>query len=98
MKEIEKRLSDKAKTISEFKVTEKELQDVVKKRRSWNIPGTDGITNYLWKTSTAGRKPLARAMQKWMDDSTTIPQWIALGRMVFLPKRRICHQKKSTAQ
>ena len=33
MKEIEQRLREKVKTISEFKVTEKDPQDVVKKRK-----------------------------------------------------------------
>ena len=88
MKEIEKRLREKVKTISEFKVTEQDLQDVVKKRKNWSAPGIDGITNYWWKTLTAARKPLARAMQKWVDDNTTIPQWIALGRTVLLPKAK----------
>ena len=37
---------------------------------------------------SAARKPLARAMQKWVDDNTTIPQWIALGRTVLLPKAK----------
>ena len=46
MKEIEKRLREKVKTTSEFKVTEKDLRDVVKKRKNWSAPGIDGITNY----------------------------------------------------
>ena len=76
------------KSTSEFKVTEKDLQDVAKKRKNWSAPGIDGITNYWWKTLTATRKPLARAMQKWVDDNTTIPQWIAVGRTVLLPKAK----------
>ena len=84
-------------------MTEKDLQDVAKKKKNWSIPGIDGITNYWQKTLTATRKPLARAMQIWVDDNTTIPQWIAVGRTVLLPKAkdlssRVCHQKKSTAQ
>ena len=69
-------------------MTEKDLQDVAKKRKNWSAPGIDGITNYWWKTLTATRKPLARAMQKWVDDNTTIPQWIAVGRTVLLPKAK----------
>ena len=46
MKEIEKRLREKVKSISELKVTEKDLQDVAKKRKNWPTPGIDGITNY----------------------------------------------------
>ena len=46
MKGIEKRLREKVKSISEFKVTEKDLQDVAKKRKNWSTPGIDGITNY----------------------------------------------------
>ena len=88
MKRIEKRLREKVKSISEFKVTEKDLQDVAKKRKNWYAPGIDGITNYWWKTLTATRKPLARAMQKWVDDNTTIPQWIAVDRTVLLPKAK----------
>ena len=71
MKGIEKRLMEKVKSISEFKVTEKDLQDVAKERKNWSAPGIDGITNYWWKTVTATRKPLARAMHKWVDDNTT---------------------------
>ena len=41
MKEIEKRLREKVKTTGEFKVTEKDLQDVVKKRKNWSAPGID---------------------------------------------------------
>ena len=89
MKGTEKRLREKVKSISEFKVTEKDLQDVAKKRKNWPTPGIDDITSYWWKTLTATRKPLARAMQT---------QWIAVGRTVLQPKPRICHQKKSTAQ
>ena len=88
MKGIEKRLREKVKSTSEFKVTEKDLQDVAKKKKNWSAPGIDGITNYWWKTLTATRKPLARAMQKWVDDNTTIPQWIAVGRTVLLPKAK----------
>ena len=62
MKGIEKRLREEVKSISEFKVTEKDLQDVAKKRKNWSTPCIDGTTNYLWKTLTATRKPLARAM------------------------------------
>ena len=98
MKGIEKRLREKVKSTSEFKVTEKDLQDVAKKKKNWSAPGIDGITNYWWKTLTATRKPLARAMQKWVDDNTTIPQWITVGRTVLLPKAKDCHQKKSTTQ
>ena len=87
MKGIEKRLREKVKSTSEFKVTEKDLQDVAKKRKNWSGLGIDGITNY-WKTLTATRKPLARAMQKWVDDNTTIPQWIAVGRTVLLSKAK----------
>ena len=64
MKGIEKKLKKKVKSTSELKVTDKDLQDVAKKRKNWSAPGLDGITNYLWKTLTATRKPLARAMQK----------------------------------
>ena len=64
MKGIEKRLREKVKSTSEFKVTEKDLQDVAKKKKNWSAPGIDGITNYWWKTLTATKKPLARAMQK----------------------------------
>ena len=74
MKGIEKRLREKVKSTSEFKVTEKDLQDVAKKKKNWSAPGIDGITSYWWKTLTATRKPLARAMKKWVDDNTTIPQ------------------------
>ena len=88
MKGTEKRLREKVKSTSEFKVTEKDLQDVAKKRKNWSALGIDGITNYWWKTLTATKKPLARAMQKWVDDNTTIPQWIAVGRMVLLPKAK----------
>ena len=67
MRGIEKRLREKVKSTSEFKVTEKDLQDVAKKRKNWSAPGIDGITNYWWKTLTATRKLLARAMQNgWM--------------------------------
>ena len=88
MKGIEKRLREKVKNTSEFKVTEKDLQDVAKKKKNWSAPSIEGMTNYWWKTSTATRKPLARAMQKWVDDNTTIPQWIAVGRTVLLPKAK----------
>ena len=88
MKGIEKRLREKVKSTSEFKVTEKGLQDVTKKKKNWSAPGIDGITNYWWKTLTATRKPLARAIQNWVDDNTTIPQWIAVGRTVLLPKAK----------
>ena len=64
MKGIEKILRDKVKSISEFKVTEKDLQGVAKKRKNWSAPGIDEITNYWWKTLTAARRSLARAMQK----------------------------------
>ena len=74
MKGIEKRLREKVKSTSGFKVTEKDLQHVAKKRKNWSAPSIDGITNYWWKTLTATRKPLARAIQKWVDDNTTIPQ------------------------
>ena len=85
MKGIEKRLREKVKSTSEFKMTEKDLQEVAKKRKNWLAPGIDGITNYWWKRLTATRKPLARAMQKWVDDNTTMLQWIAVGRTVLLP-------------
>ena len=42
MKGIEERLREKVKSISEFKVTEKDLQDVAKKRKNWSTPGIDG--------------------------------------------------------
>ena len=74
MKEIEKRLREKIETISEFKVTEEDLQDVIKKSKNWSAPGIDGITNYWRKTLTAARKPLARAIQKWVNNYTTRPQ------------------------
>ena len=45
MKGIEKRLREKVKSTSEFKVTEKDLQDVAKKRKNWSALGIDGITN-----------------------------------------------------
>ena len=46
MKVIGKRLREKVKSTSEFKVTEKDLQDVARKRKNWSAPGIDGITNY----------------------------------------------------
>ena len=62
MKGIEKRLREKVKSISEFKVTEKDLQDVAKTMKNWTALGIDGITSCWWKTLTATRKPLARAI------------------------------------
>ena len=47
MKGIEKRLRENVKSTSEFKVTEKDLQDVAKKRKKWSAPGIDGILQLL---------------------------------------------------
>ena len=83
---IKKRLRETVKSINEIEVTEKDLQDVAKKVKNWSAPGNDGITNYWRKTLTATRKLLERAMQKWVDDNTTIPQCMAVGRPILLPK------------
>ena len=88
MKVIEDKIRAKVHDVDEFKVTEAGIKRVIGKRKNWTAPGIDGIENFWWKTFKASWRPLCAAMNHWVEDQASIPQWLTLGRTVLLPKTK----------
>ena len=86
MEEIESRLKAKVHNVRIFNITEIELGNIIKKRKNWSAPGIDGIQNFWWKKFKSVWRPLCMAMNRWINEPHTIPEWMALGRTVLLPK------------
>ena len=49
MNTVAKKIGQKVTHVQEFTITEKELHQTVKKRKSWSAPGIDGVQNFWWK-------------------------------------------------
>lgn len=86
MHEVGKRIQQKVTSVEEFQVNETDLGNVIRGRKNWTAPGVDGIENYWWKIFRVCWQPLSVTMNRWVEDQTTIPSWLALGRTVLIPK------------
>lgn len=86
MTEIEEKLKNKICSVEDFNIDENKLAGVLKKRKNWTAPGADGIQNYWWKRFKSVWTPLVKTMQTWIIETNTIPEWIAVGRGVMIPK------------
>ena len=86
MKEVERKLKEKIWNIQDFTVKLEDVREVIKKRKNWTAPGSDGIQNYWWKKFTSTWRPLCRVMNNWKLNRSSIPKWLPEGRTVLLPK------------
>ena len=62
------------------------MHSIVKRRKNWSAPGIDGIQNYWWKKLKGTWKSLLNCFSRWVEQPDEIPQWLAQGRTVLLPK------------
>jgi len=86
MKDIGNRIKEKIQEVHEFMVCDKDIKEVIKKKKNWTAPGIDGIENFWWKIFTSTWQPLSEAMNSWIEDQSKIPEWLAIGRTVLIPK------------
>ena len=86
MMKVKQRINEKISRVEELNLSESNLNEIISKRKNWSAPGVDGIPNFWWKKLKATWKPLCLAMQGWIDNNNTIPDWIAVGRTVLIPK------------
>ena len=83
---IKESMKDKIRHVEELQTTEQELLKPIKKRKNWSAPGTDGISNFWWKTMRLTWGKLAAIIQAWIEDPNKVPKWLTLGRTVLIPK------------
>lgn len=67
-------------------VTLSEIQKTVRKTINWKSPGIDCIQNFWWKQLTQTHSYLAIHFNKMITKSEHIPEWLARGRTVLIPK------------
>ena len=94
MMKVKQQISEKVSWVEELNVTEGNFKEVIRKRKNWSAPGVDGIPNFWWKNLKATWQPLCVVMQEWIDNNDTIPDWIALGRTVLIPKTKNLSSEK----
>ena len=49
MEKVKQKIREKIHTVTEFKVSESDIEKVIKKRKNWTAPGIDEIENFWWK-------------------------------------------------
>ena len=87
MVSIEKELKEKVRIPHETPTFQIQgLREEIKKRKNWTAPGIDGIQNFWWKHCPAVWEYLLKGFNEWMVFEESIPEWIATGRTILLPK------------
>ena len=64
------------------------MHSIVKSRKNWSAPRIDGIQKYWWKNLKGAWKSLLKCFDRWLDQPDEVPQWLAQGRTVLLPKTK----------
>ena len=78
------RIKNKVTKVNEFSVTDVTIEKVIKRRKNWTAPGIDGIQNFWWKMFSSTWRPMSKAMNAWVEDQATIPEWIAIVQTVLV--------------
>jgi len=86
MSTIAQKIKSKVVDIQDFTIREEKMHSIVKRRKNWSAPGIDGIQNFWWKKLKGTWKSLLNCFSKWVEQPDEIPQWLAQGRTVLLPK------------
>ena len=86
MNTVAKKMVQKVANVQELTITEKKLQQTVKKRKNWSAPAIDGIQNFWWKKFRDAWSAILRCFNQWLELPDEIPDWLAQGRIVLLPK------------
>jgi len=87
MEVIGNKIREKVHRVEEFKVSESDIEKIIKKRKNWTAP-VDGIENYWWKVFKVCWRPLSKIMNMWVENNATVPKWLTLGRTVLIPKAK----------
>ena len=86
MDTIGQKIRNKITTVKEFKITEKDLKDMIWKRKNWSAPGIDGIQNFWWKQFETARKKAVEIMKTYIEQPDKIPVWLPRGRTIMIAK------------
>ena len=86
MNKIEGDIRMKVTEVLEIKITMNDLKESIKKRKNWSAPGLDGIQNFWWKKFSSTWQPMLNAMNEWLNDPETLPNWLLNGKTVLIPK------------
>ena len=57
-----------------------------KKKKNWNSPGFDLITNFWWKRLKSTHKISQKLFQQAVNGSLPVPSWFCRGRTSLIPK------------
>ena len=95
MNMVARKLSKKVTDVQEFKIDDKKLYEMVKKRKNWTAPGIDGIQNFWWKKLTETWKAITDCFTKWMEWPEEIHTWLTQGQTVLLAKTEDVSNKKN---
>ena len=83
---IEGDIRMKVREVLQIKTTMNDLKESIKKRKNWSAPGLDGIQNFWWKKFSSTWQPMLNAMNEWLNDPETLPNWLLNGKTVLIPK------------
>ena len=95
MSTIAQKIKAKVVDIQDFTIREEKMHSIVKRRKNWSAPGINGIQNYWWKKMKGTWKSLLNCFNRWVEQPDEIPQWLAQGRTVLLPKTKELGNEKN---
>ncbi|XP_044760153.1 uncharacterized protein LOC123317614 [Coccinella septempunctata] len=71
----------------EIVVSEKDVEETVRRMKNWAAPGIDGIQNYWWKAFKHTHKSLASLITEAIKHPHTIPEYFTHGTTIMLSKK-----------
>ena len=75
-----------APTDEQFLLTKEEAVNAIRKKRNWNAPGPDRITNYWWKKAYSLHEGVSNAFMNIVRHDHEYPLWFAEGKTSLIPK------------
>ena len=95
MSTIAQKIRAKVVDVQDLTITQEKMYSIVKSRKNLSAPGIDGIQNYWWKKLKGEWKSLLKCFDRWVEQPDEVPQWLAQGRTVLLPKTEELDNEKN---
>ena len=95
MKEMRRLLGETV--INEFDIDTKKLKKEINKRKSWTVPGINGVQNFWWKKLVPVQKALSSEFKRIKSVVITpiVLGWWTTGKTVLLSKTKDLSDEKN---
>ena len=95
IEEVKAELGERTNLVSEFAITDENMNKEVAKRKNWAASGIDDIQNFWGKKFEPAQKALSKAFTDLHVDTAMIPERWPSGRTALLPKTKNLRDEKN---